>query len=300
MRGEGRLVAQKHAGVAVVAAAIEAYVDELRIEVARLLETAHGGRPQAQHQAGRPVELKLRGTTYQVSTVNTGPSRYRVTVASGGSRADRRRRDGPDRRVPPAARRRRAPLPRRHRHLRPEHAWSRSTGWPTGSAGTRAGCSARRRPHWSSPRPSRVGEEVEAGAPVLVLESMKMETVLYAPFAARVKELLGDHRQPGRDRRRAGQAGADRGRRRGGGRRGRRPAPRSTCPHRRSGSRPRSARPGPAQPWRPSSSGTTCRRRTRATRWPTTSPPARSSGPRACRWSPRRWRCSAPSPTSPS
>ena len=88
VRGEGRLVAQKHAGIAVVAAAIEAYVDELQIEVARLLETAHGGRPQAQHQAGRPVELKLRGTTYQVSTVNTGPARYRVT---------RRRRRGTSR-----------------------------------------------------------------------------------------------------------------------------------------------------------------------------------------------------------
>src|SRR6478736_10006607 len=83
VRGEGRLVAQEHAGIAVVAAAIEAYVDGLGLEVARLLETAHGGRPQAQHQTGRPVELKLRGTTYQVSTINTGPSRYRVTVAAG-------------------------------------------------------------------------------------------------------------------------------------------------------------------------------------------------------------------------
>ena len=39
--------------------------------------------------------------------------------------------------------------------------------------------------------PVAVGDEVEAGAPVLVLESMKMETVLHAPFAARVRELLG-------------------------------------------------------------------------------------------------------------
>ena len=37
--------------------------------------------------------------------------------------------------------------------------------------------------------PVKVGDEVAAGAPVLVLESMKMETVLPAPFAARVKEL---------------------------------------------------------------------------------------------------------------
>ena len=37
---------------------------------------------------------------------------------------------------------------------------------------------------------ARLGDEVAAGAPVVVLESMKMETVIGAPFAARVKELL--------------------------------------------------------------------------------------------------------------
>ena len=38
--------------------------------------------------------------------------------------------------------------------------------------------------------PIAVGDEVAAGASVLVLESMKMETVLHAPFAGRVRELL--------------------------------------------------------------------------------------------------------------
>src|SRR6476661_6875605 len=60
VRAEGRLASHAHAGVAVVAAAIEAYLEGVRIEVARLLETAHGGRPQVPHQVGRPIEVKLR------------------------------------------------------------------------------------------------------------------------------------------------------------------------------------------------------------------------------------------------
>jgi acetyl/propionyl-CoA carboxylase alpha subunit len=83
VRAEGRLVAQAHAGIAVVAAAIEAYLERLEIETTRLLETAHGGRPSASHQVGVPVELKLRGVSYQVSTINTGPGRFRVSVTRG-------------------------------------------------------------------------------------------------------------------------------------------------------------------------------------------------------------------------
>ncbi len=58
--------------------------------------------------------------------------------------------------------------------------------------------------------PVAVGDEVEAGARVLVLESMKMETVLSAPSRSRVRELHVTHRSPGRDRRAAAAARADR------------------------------------------------------------------------------------------
>jgi acetyl/propionyl-CoA carboxylase alpha subunit/acetyl-CoA carboxylase carboxyltransferase component len=189
VRGEGRLSAHAHAGIAVVAAAIEAYVDELRLEIARLLETAHGGRPQVQHQAGRPVELKLRGTTYRVSTVNTGPSCYRVSVGAGGveQTVDVRmdRVDEFHRRLLVGGRSYRVVTATHGPSTLVEvdgvaHRVSRDEGGVLRSPA----------PALVVATPVSVGEEVVAGAPVIVLESMKMETVLYAPFAARVKELV--------------------------------------------------------------------------------------------------------------
>src|SRR6476620_11256422 len=189
VRGEGRLVAQEHAGIAVVGRVIEAYVDGLDLEVARLLKTAHGGRPQAAHQSGRPIELKLRGTTYQVSTVNTGPSRYRVTVAAGGSEqtvdVELDRIDDVHRRLAVGGRRYHVVTATHGPSTLVEvdgvaHRVSRDEGGVLRSPA----------PALVVATPAAVGEEVEAGAPVLVLESMKMETVLQAPFAARVKELL--------------------------------------------------------------------------------------------------------------
>src|SRR6478735_4707271 len=189
VRGEGRLVAQEHAGIAVVAAAIEAYVDGLDLEVAKLLETAHGGRPQAQHQSGRPIELKLRGTAYQVSTVNTGPSRYRVTVAAGGSEqtvdVELDRIDDYHRRLVVGG--------RRHHVVTATHGPSTLVevdGVAHRVSRDEGGVLRSPAPALVVATPAAVGTEVAAGAPVLVLESMKMETRLNAPFAARVKELL--------------------------------------------------------------------------------------------------------------
>ena len=189
VRGEGRLVAQEHSGVAVIAAAIEAYADELGIEVGRLLETAHGGRPQAKHAAGRPVELKLRGTTYHVSTVNTGPSRYRVTIATGGTEqtvdVELDRIDEFHRRLAVGG--------RRHHVVTATHGPSTLVevdGVAHRVTRDEGGVLRSPAPALVVATPVPVGGDVEAGAPVLVLESMKMETVLYAPFAARIKELL--------------------------------------------------------------------------------------------------------------
>ncbi|HMS38466.1 MAG TPA: fused acetyl/propionyl-CoA carboxylase subunit alpha/methylmalonyl-CoA decarboxylase subunit alpha, partial [Arachnia sp.] len=78
VRAEGGLIADEHAGVALVVAAIEAYEENTAIETERLLTTARGGRPQTQHKSGAQLELKLRGVVHTVVPFATAPGRYRV------------------------------------------------------------------------------------------------------------------------------------------------------------------------------------------------------------------------------
>src|SRR5262245_42301833 len=188
VRGEGRLVSHQHSGVALVAAAIDAYQEAERVERQRLLETARGGRPQVQHEVGRAIALKLRGASYKVTVARIGPQRYRVGVGAGDDlqfvAADLDRLDTYDARLTVAGRRFRlvtathGPV-----HLVEvdgvTHRVSRDEG----------GVLRAPAPALVVATPVAAGAAVEAGAPVLVLESMKMETVLYAPFRATVREL---------------------------------------------------------------------------------------------------------------
>ena len=189
VRTQGRLDGHRHSGVALVAAGIEAYETEEALERARLIETARGGRPQLQHRVGRPVDLKLRGGTYQVTVFRTGPHRFRVVIAAGatehtvdaemdrlGEYASRLTVGGHTHRLITATH---GPVQLvevdgvTHRVSLDEGGVLRSPA-----------------PALVVATPAPLGAEVAAGAPVLVLESMKMETVVHAPFAARVKELL--------------------------------------------------------------------------------------------------------------
>ena len=215
-REAGRLVSHKHSGIALVAAGIEAYEDEAQLEVTRLLESAHGGRPQVQHRVGHPVDFKLRGTPYKVAVLQTGPHRFRVSVASGDVEQ-----------VVVAELERRSEY---HARLLIDGVSTSSTnGVSTGSTnGVSTSSTTGSSTHvyrlvtathepvhlievdgvahrvtrdeggvLRSPAPAlvvgspvAVDDVVPAGAPVLVLESMKMETVLRAPFEAKVRELM--------------------------------------------------------------------------------------------------------------
>jgi acetyl/propionyl-CoA carboxylase alpha subunit/acetyl-CoA carboxylase carboxyltransferase component len=187
VRGEGRLVDHRHSAIALAAAAIEAYEDEEQVERQRLLTTSRGGRPQVQHEGGRPLDLKLRGAGYKVTVARVGHRRFRAGISSGGdvhpADVEIERFDTHTGRITVNGTRFRlvtgTPGPVQlievdgvaHRVSRDEGGVVRSPA-----------------PALVVATPLEVGAEVEAGAPVLVLESMKMETVLRAPFRARLKE----------------------------------------------------------------------------------------------------------------
>ncbi|MGW4527690.1 ATP-binding protein [Amycolatopsis sp. NPDC004378] len=187
VRAEGRLVTHRHSAVALAAAAIEAYQDEEEASVQRLLSTAHGGRPQVQHESGRPLDLKLRGVGYRVSVARVGEKRFRVGVSAGAdvhhADVEINRFDAHTGQILVNGERFRlvsathGPI-----HLVEvdgvTHRVSRDEGGVVRSPA----------PALVVATPLAVGDEVEANAPILVLESMKMETVLRAPFRARVRE----------------------------------------------------------------------------------------------------------------
>ncbi len=207
VRGEGRLAAHKHTAVALAAAAIEAYQDEEEISTRRLLVTAHGGSPQVRHDTSRPLDLRLRGAGYRVTVARAGAARYRVEISSAGAagpggRPPQTPPQGPpgDSDVHPAD----VEVERFDEHSGriavngQRFRVTSATHGPTHLVevdGVTHRISRDEGGVVRSPAPSLVvatpaaaGDEVEAGAPILVLESMKMETVLRAPFRARIRE----------------------------------------------------------------------------------------------------------------
>ncbi len=189
VRGEGRLVSHRHSGVALAVAAIEAYEETERAERQRLLSTASGGRPQVQHESGRPLDLKLRGASYRVRVARIGAHRFRVSVEAGGevrlADVDLDRFDRHTGQIVVNG--------RRYRLLTGTHGpvhLVEVDGVAHRVSADEGGVVRSPAPALVVATPLRVGAEVEADAPMLVLESMKMETVLRAPFRARLKECL--------------------------------------------------------------------------------------------------------------
>ncbi len=179
------LLPDRHGAIALLAAAIEAHGSEEAIAREAFYASARRGRPAAADEVGRTIELRHRGGAYQLAVARLGPDRYRVRV--GGATLDvgfealgrferRLSLAGATHRVVLAV----SPPDQLVEVDGVAHRVSRDEGGMV-----------------RAPAPALVvaiavaaGDEVAAGDPIVVVESMKMETTLTAPFTGRVREVL--------------------------------------------------------------------------------------------------------------
>ncbi|MET0897128.1 MAG: biotin carboxylase N-terminal domain-containing protein, partial [Mycobacterium sp.] len=172
------------ADIALIAAAVDAYEAEEASEREGFLASARGGRPRATHAIGRTVELSYQGQAYNLTVGQIGPLSYRLDGDGGALAVDVERLGEYESRLT---------LGDRRFHIV-------TVAGPTGFLVEVDGLSHRISQdeaglvRASSPAvvvalPVAVGDEVEAGATLVVLESMKMETAVRAPTAGRVREV---------------------------------------------------------------------------------------------------------------
>jgi acetyl/propionyl-CoA carboxylase alpha subunit/acetyl-CoA carboxylase carboxyltransferase component len=183
--GASEILPQQSGEVALLAVAIDAHDAEETVERERFFAAARRGRPATRNEMERTIELRHRGSGYRISVARVGVDRYRVRV--DGTRLDVHvERVGPfERRLGVAGEIHRvvlavSPPDQLVEVDRVAHRVSLDEGGLI-----------------RAPAPALVvaiavaaGDEVEQGTPVVVLESMKMETTITAPFAGHVREVL--------------------------------------------------------------------------------------------------------------
>jgi acetyl/propionyl-CoA carboxylase alpha subunit len=174
-----------HADVALLQAAVEAYDAELAAERARFFAGATRGRPEVRQGVGVTMDLRHRGHHYRLTVCRVGPHVYRVEV-------DRHRvdveveRPGPfDRRVWYGGRRWRVLTVRSGLDQLVE-----VEGVPHSISGDGGGVVRAPAPAVVVSVAVRPGDELAPGDKLAVLEAMKTETTMTAPFGGRVARVL--------------------------------------------------------------------------------------------------------------
>ncbi|MFN8038355.1 MAG: carboxyl transferase domain-containing protein [Acidimicrobiales bacterium] len=182
---EGAFVPAAHAAVAVLGAAVELAEAADDVERNRFYGWARRGRPQLDVELGTPIEVRHLGHTYRLCTWRLGPSRWRVEVDGVRVELDAERLGPHERRLRVGGRRHRLITSSQGADLLVAvdgvtHRVARDDG---GIVRTPA-------PSVVVAIPVAEGDEVAAGDTVAVVEAMKMETALRAPFAGRVRKVL--------------------------------------------------------------------------------------------------------------
>ncbi|MCW2537606.1 MAG: acetyl-CoA carboxylase, biotin carboxylase subunit [Modestobacter sp.] len=174
-----------HVFVALLQVAIDVSDAEEALERTAFLVSARGGRPRAPHQVGRAIELGYRGQVYRPTVAKVSRDRYRVELDGRYVDVDVDRLSALESRLTIGDQRFSVvAVTAAGSHLVEvdgvSHRVTRDAGGMVRAPAPAVVVALR----------VQVGQDVEAGQTVAVLESMKMETAVRAPFAGRVRELL--------------------------------------------------------------------------------------------------------------
>ncbi len=181
----GEMESTSDADAALLQAAIELADDETATERASFYAYARRGRPEAAAQVSRAVEVRHRGQAYRIVVSQLAPGRYLADIDGIAVEAAVERLSGHERRITINGRTHRTMISRQGVDLLVEvhgipHRVTRDDGGFVRSQG----------PSVVVAVPVAEGDEVAEGDVVAVVESMKMETSLTAPFAGRVRRVL--------------------------------------------------------------------------------------------------------------
>ena len=182
---QGDIVAVRHADLAVVQAAVEISEAETGDDRARFYAFARRGRPQADAGTARVVELRHRGQAYRCTVSQIAHERHRVTIDGVAVELGVRHVNAYERRLEVAGATYRTLISAQGADLLVEvdgvpHRIGRDDGGLVRSLAPAVVVSI----------PVAPGDAVEAGDVIAVVESMKMETSLVAPFSGRVRQVL--------------------------------------------------------------------------------------------------------------
>jgi len=181
----GAHLSRKYADVALLQAAIEAYEAQLAVEQAQFYASAVRGRPQVRSEVGWTAKLRYRGLSYSPTTYRLGPQRYRVEI-DGSSLLVHTDRLGHFEYSLTA-------------HDQRFHIVSVMQGvsWRIEVDGVAHEIHRDDGGMVHAPAPAVVvsiavkpGDTVSTGDRLAVLEAMKMEMQLVAPFSGRIRQVL--------------------------------------------------------------------------------------------------------------
>ena len=182
---EGRHLPREGADVALLQAAIETYDAELDVELAQFYMAAARGRPGCADTFGHRMELMYGGNTYELGVFRLGPQRYRIDVDGQRIEVLVERFEGAERRLGVG-----------DHHFRVQSVDQGLSvlvevdGVPHRISRDRGGLVRAPSPAVVVKVLVREGQEVDVGDGLVVLEAMKMEMVIGAKFAGKVREVM--------------------------------------------------------------------------------------------------------------